>query len=288
MGAEEVWKCPKCGRSLSSGGESIAAALGPLARAIPDLARSTDIKCPCGAVISAEDLIDRKQRSEAVKHGPPVAKPSISAAKMQEIAKHVLPSQEPRSPSSKGVGQYRLQNGYTEFTFGTLAPNMPNPFTSAPAHCCACAQTIRADQVGEKVLFRGKKEVGPGLGQYLYYEAPGIICSRCSSQGDHVKDFMQVGVQKEGFFQELVLQVGNPEVAAIWHSHFDKFAAAMTHAMKESQSPVLRQLAGVRCGATSEKRLDPGSDTWVPPLKNDPSDSQGLLSRFLSLFGRKR
>jgi hypothetical protein len=199
---------------------------------------------------------------------------------MQEPAKNLPPVQGPKAPSSKDVGQYRLQNGYTEFRFGILAPNMPNPFTSAPAHCCACARTIRADEVGEKVLFRGKKELGlvfsSGTPQHLHceYEAPGIICSRCSSQGYHVRDFMQVGALKGewSYGGDLVLQVGNPEVAAIWHAHLDRFAAAISQAMKES--PAIRGLAGIRFGATSEKRIDPGSDKWVPPLENNPSDSR--------------
>ena len=87
MGANEVWKCPKCGRSLSSGGESIAAALGPLARAIPDLARSTDIKCPCGAVIPATHFLGQEQPrattapsapSGTPQHAPPTpASPTV-------------------------------------------------------------------------------------------------------------------------------------------------------------------------------------------------------------------
>ena len=177
---------------------------------------------------------------------------------------------EPNSSNSSDIGQHRLQNGYTEFKLGILAPGMPNPFTSAPAHCCACAQTIGKDQVGEKRLFRGKYEIGPGptgLGIGFRYEAPGVLCSRCSSQGYHVGDFMQVGVRKDEVFSNLVLQVGNEEVAAIWRSHFDRFADAISQAMKES--PKLKSLAGVRCGATSERRLDPSSEKWIPPLQSD-------------------
>jgi hypothetical protein len=189
---------------------------------------------------------------------------------MNHKSENAASSKEPNSSNPCNIGQHRLQNGYTEFKLGILAPNMPNPFTSAPAHCCACAQTIGKDQVGEKRLFRGKYEIvhgPPPIGLSLSYEAPGILCSRCSSQGYHVGDFMQVGVQKRESFSNLVLQVGNKEVAAIWRSHFDRFADAISRAMKES--PKLKSLAGVRCGATSERRLNPSGEKWVPPLQSD-------------------
>jgi len=70
MSPTQMWKCPKCGRALTSGGESIAQALGPLASALPDLAAMTDIKCACGTVIPASQLVDRKQSSETPKQTP--------------------------------------------------------------------------------------------------------------------------------------------------------------------------------------------------------------------------
>jgi len=268
-----MWKCPKCGRALTSGGESIAESLKFYSSFMPELDGMTDIQCACGAILSAKDLLDPKQASDPANHNPAVTKKSTKAVKMEEMAENASSIQEPKSPLSDDVGQYRLQNGYNEFEFGILAPNMPNPFASVPAHCCACAQTIGVDQVGEKILFRGKKEIGPGptgLGAYLQYEAPGIICSRCSSKGYHVGDFMQVGVRKGTAFSNLLLQVGNPKVAAIWRSHLDKYAEMISQAMKES--PSLKQFAGIRTGATRERRCDPGIDEWLPPLYTAQSD----------------
>jgi len=76
MAPNKMWKCPKCGRSLTSGGESIAETLGPLASALPDLAGMTDIKCACGAVISAKQLIDGTQSSADITNETRTHQPS--------------------------------------------------------------------------------------------------------------------------------------------------------------------------------------------------------------------
>ena len=53
----KTWHCPKCGRELKSGGESIPEAMSVYWRVFPDPLDATDIKCSCGAVLSAKDLM---------------------------------------------------------------------------------------------------------------------------------------------------------------------------------------------------------------------------------------
>lgn len=64
---ESGWKCPHCGRSLKSPGESIGDALDALARGFPGLAERTGTQCSCGAVIPAEFFLSERQPSRPEK-----------------------------------------------------------------------------------------------------------------------------------------------------------------------------------------------------------------------------
>ena len=162
------------------------------------------------------------------------------------------------------ISECRLERGYTEFGVFFL-PTKGTKYgpVSPPQVCVACALDVPLSNIGNERVFDLSGQLPlEGVLDTFSWKIRVHMCRSCASLRLPIGDFIQL---KWRYPAQFVVQIGNPVVAEAWRQVLNRYLERLIEfAEKKTRRPV----SAKSILRLEEKRLNPGSADWKPPLKD--------------------